>query len=106
MRIATARDLLGAARTGLGAAQERWKRAIGEYEAVQLSLAERAEANLNLAMLYQASGRAADAAHRAPLPGRSAPCRRLAQGVDAHGLEQRQRADQDDHGAKHKVDAV
>ncbi|SDZ48592.1 tetratricopeptide repeat protein [Pseudomonas sp. NFIX28] len=59
VRIAAARDLLGAARTGLGAAQARWERVIGEYEAVQLSLAERAEANLNLAMLYQASGRAA-----------------------------------------------
>ncbi|MCK9815770.1 tetratricopeptide repeat protein [Pseudomonas sp. MAFF 302046] len=60
VRIAAARDLLGAARNGLGPAQEPWKRAIGEYETVQSSLLERAEANLNLAMLYQANGRSAD----------------------------------------------
>ncbi|MCU1752221.1 tetratricopeptide repeat protein [Pseudomonas sp. 6D_7.1_Bac1] len=59
IRIAAARDLLSAA-NGLGPAQTRWNAAIGEYEAVQLSLAERAEANLNLAMLYQASGRSAE----------------------------------------------
>jgi predicted CXXCH cytochrome family protein len=57
VRIAAARDLLGMARTGLGTAQDSWNSAIGEYEAVQRSLAERAEANLNLAMLYQANGR-------------------------------------------------
>ncbi|MFY0730716.1 tetratricopeptide repeat protein [Pseudomonas sp. NFX15] len=57
VRIAVARDLLSLARTGLGADQERWNAAIGEYEAVQKSLAERAEANLNLAMLHQADGR-------------------------------------------------
>lgn len=60
VRIAAARDLLSAARNGLGRAQAAWQRAIGEYEAVQLNLAERAEANLNLAMLYQASGRGAE----------------------------------------------
>ena len=57
VRIIAARNLLGAARNGLGTAQEAWENAIAEYETVQLSLAERAEANLNLAMLYQASGR-------------------------------------------------
>lgn len=57
VRIAAARDLLSVARNGLGNAQEAWNAAIAEYEAVQKSLAERAEANLNLAMLYQASGR-------------------------------------------------
>ncbi|SEM45899.1 doubled CXXCH domain-containing protein [Pseudomonas sp. ok272] len=56
IRILAARDLLGAA-NNLGAAQANWQAAIDEYEQVQLSLAERAEANLNLAMLYQASGR-------------------------------------------------
>jgi len=60
VRIIAARNLLGASRNGLGAAQGAWEKAIGEYEAVQLSLAERAESNLNLAMLYQASGRNAE----------------------------------------------
>ncbi|VVO41732.1 tetratricopeptide repeat protein [Pseudomonas fluorescens] len=57
VRIAAARDLLSAANSGLGSAQPSWDAAIAEYEAVQLNLLERAEANLNLAMLYQASGR-------------------------------------------------
>ena len=57
VRIIAARNLQGSAGTGLGSAQDAWAKAIGEYEAVQLSLAERAESNLNLAMLYQASGR-------------------------------------------------
>lgn len=57
VRIIAARNLQGAARAGLGTYQHGWDTAIGEYESVQLSLAERAESNLNLAMLYQASGR-------------------------------------------------
>jgi tetratricopeptide (TPR) repeat protein len=57
VRIAAARDLLGVAGTGLGSAQASWNAAIGEYEAAQMSLLERAEANLNLGMFYQASGR-------------------------------------------------
>jgi predicted CXXCH cytochrome family protein len=57
VRIVAARDLLSVARNGLGSAQANWNAAIAEYEAVQKSLAERAESNLNLAMLYQASGR-------------------------------------------------
>lgn len=52
VRILAARDLLSV--PGQGPA---WDKAIAEYEQVQLSLQERAEANLNLAMLYQASGR-------------------------------------------------
>ncbi|WP_392889083.1 tetratricopeptide repeat protein [Pseudomonas migulae] len=60
VRIAAARDLLSVARNGLGTAQANWESAIAEYEAVQKSLAERAEANLNLAMLYQASGRSSE----------------------------------------------
>ncbi|MCH4876697.1 tetratricopeptide repeat protein [Pseudomonas sp. TMW22090] len=60
VRIAAARELLGAARDGLGNTRGNWDVAIGEYETVQKSLAERAEANLNLAMLYQASGRSAE----------------------------------------------
>lgn len=57
VRIAAARDLLSVANTGLGSARAHWEVAIAEYESVQKSLAERAESNLNLAMLYQASGR-------------------------------------------------
>ncbi|MDO8403464.1 MAG: tetratricopeptide repeat protein [Pseudomonas sp.] len=57
VRIVAARDLLSVARNGLGSTQANWNAAIAEYEAVQKSLAERAESNLNLAMLYQASGR-------------------------------------------------
>ncbi len=60
VRIAAARDLLSVARNGLGPTQTNWEAAIAEYEAVQKSLAERAEANLNLAMLYQASGRSSE----------------------------------------------
>ncbi|QAX84966.1 hypothetical protein C2E19_14360 [Pseudomonas sp. DTU12.3] len=60
VRIVAARDLLSVARNGLGTAQANWQAAIGEYEAVQKSLLERAEANLNLAMLYQASGRSGE----------------------------------------------
>jgi predicted CXXCH cytochrome family protein len=52
VRILAARDLLSV--PGQGPA---WSSAIAEYEQVQSSLLERAEANLNLAMLYQASGR-------------------------------------------------
>ncbi|WP_415756467.1 tetratricopeptide repeat protein [Pseudomonas sp. LT1P18] len=60
VRIVAARDLLSVARNGLGSAQAPWNAAIAEYEEVQKSLAERAEANLNLAMLYQASGRSGE----------------------------------------------
>ncbi|TEA63701.1 tetratricopeptide repeat protein [Pseudomonas sp. CH235] len=60
VRIVAARDLLSVARNGLGPAQANWDAAIAEYEAVQKSLAERAEANLNLAMLYQANGRSSE----------------------------------------------
>ncbi|QAY86556.1 tetratricopeptide repeat protein [Pseudomonas arsenicoxydans] len=60
VRIGAARDLLGAARNGLGSAQANSEAAIAEYESVQKSLLERAEANLNLAMLYQASGRSGE----------------------------------------------
>ncbi|SDZ50243.1 tetratricopeptide repeat protein [Pseudomonas sp. NFIX28] len=60
VRIVAARDLLSVARNGLGNAQADWNAAITEYEAVQMSLAERAEANLNMAMLYQASGRSGE----------------------------------------------
>ncbi|MET1070102.1 MAG: tetratricopeptide repeat protein [Pseudomonas prosekii] len=60
VRIVAARDLLSVARNGLGNAQANWNAAIAEYEDVQKSLAERAEANLNLAMLYQGSGRVAE----------------------------------------------
>ena len=52
VRILAARDLLG-----VPGQDTAWNSAIAEYEQVQSSLLERAEANLNLAMLYQASGR-------------------------------------------------
>jgi predicted CXXCH cytochrome family protein len=55
VRIASARALLGNSQP-LGRFQGAFTQAIGEYEQVQLSLQERAEANLNLAMLYQATG--------------------------------------------------
>ncbi|MCO6055822.1 hypothetical protein NG726_03950 [Pseudomonas sp. MOB-449] len=58
VRIAAAYELLGMRGTGLGNYETSWNSAIAEYEAVQLSLQERAEANLNLALLYQANGRA------------------------------------------------
>jgi predicted CXXCH cytochrome family protein len=54
VRIASAHALLG--NQSLGSFQPAFIQAIGEYEQVQLSLQERAEANLNLAMLYQANG--------------------------------------------------
>ncbi|WP_449432142.1 tetratricopeptide repeat protein [Pseudomonas putida] len=60
VRIAAALDLLEPGLAGLGAAQKAWDKAIGEYEEVQKALLERAEANLNLATLYQASGRTAN----------------------------------------------
>ncbi|MDT4857336.1 Beta-barrel assembly-enhancing protease [compost metagenome] len=59
VRIAAAYELLGLRTTGLGNYEKAWNKAMDEYEAVQLSLQERAEANLNLAMLYQANGRSA-----------------------------------------------
>lgn len=54
VRIASAHALLGNPR--LGSFQPAFTQAISEYEQAQLSLQERAEANLNLAMLYQANG--------------------------------------------------
>lgn len=55
VRIASARALLGL-QGGHGHYQPAFDKAIGEYEQVQLSLQERAEANLNLALLYQGQG--------------------------------------------------
>lgn len=60
VRIVAARNLLSLTHNGLGNAQKNWDAAIAEYEHVQKSLAERAEANLNLAMLYQANGRSGE----------------------------------------------
>ena len=57
MRITAAHELLGLRATGLGNYESAWNKAIAEYEAVQLDLQERAEANFNLALLYQANGR-------------------------------------------------
>lgn len=54
VRIAAARALVGIP-GGTGTYQQAFDKAIGEYEHVQLSLQERAEANLNLASLYQAT---------------------------------------------------
>jgi predicted CXXCH cytochrome family protein len=55
VRIAAARVLVGVP-GGAGKYRSSFDQAIGEYEQVQLSLQERAEANLNLALLYQANG--------------------------------------------------
>lgn len=55
VRIASARALLGL-QGGQGPYQRAFDQAIAEYEQVQLDLQERAEANLNLALLYQAKG--------------------------------------------------
>jgi predicted CXXCH cytochrome family protein len=57
VRITAAYELLGLRATGLGNYENAWGKAIAEYEDVQLNLQERAEANLNLALLYQANGR-------------------------------------------------
>lgn len=54
VRIAAARALLGV--QPMGNWQSAFNQAIGDYEHTQLSLQERAEANLNLARLYQANG--------------------------------------------------
>lgn len=62
VRIATARALLGNMQQ-LGHFQSSFDKAIAEYETVQLSLQERAEANLNLAMLYQANGHTVQVEH-------------------------------------------
>ncbi|AYC33063.1 hypothetical protein D3880_12120 [Pseudomonas cavernae] len=58
VRIEAAHALLGLPAEALQYLAN-WDKAIGEYEQVQLGLVERAEANLNLAMLYQAQGRSA-----------------------------------------------
>ncbi|UVE16051.1 tetratricopeptide repeat protein [Pseudomonas sp. LS44] len=58
VRLAAASALLGLPAEALQY-QPSWDKVIGEYEQVQKSLADRAEANLNLAMLYQAQGRSA-----------------------------------------------
>lgn len=58
VRIGAARELLGLRATGLGNYESAWSEAIGEYEAALLSQQDRAEANLALAQLYQANGRA------------------------------------------------
>lgn len=58
VRIAAAHELLGMRATGLGNYEKSWSKAIAEYEAALLSRQDRAEANLNLALLYQANGRA------------------------------------------------
>jgi predicted CXXCH cytochrome family protein len=62
VRIASARALLGSP-VPMGRYQRAFDKAIAEYETVQLSLQERAEANLNLAMLYQADGHGTQVEH-------------------------------------------
>ena len=92
VRIIAARDLLSV--PGQGPA---WDSAIAEYEQVQLSLLERAEANLNLAMLYQASGRGdrVEAQLRAALvrdPDFLPALVSLAQWLEANGRTQQARS--------------
>jgi len=62
VRIASAHALLGSYRQA-GRYRDAFDKAIGEYETVQLNLQERAEANFNLAMLYQANGNTAQVEH-------------------------------------------
>jgi len=62
VRVAAARALVGIP-GGTGAYQQSFDHAIREYEDVQLSLQERAEANLNLASLYQANGQSEKVEH-------------------------------------------
>jgi predicted CXXCH cytochrome family protein len=62
VRIATVHALLGSSQS-LGRYQDDFENAIREYETVQLHLQERAEANLNLAMLYQANGNGMQVEH-------------------------------------------
>ncbi len=57
VRMNTAFTLASLPREQLGRYSNSWQQAIKEYEEAQLTLADRAEANLNLAMLYQSLGR-------------------------------------------------
>lgn len=111
VRIAAAYALLPARATGLGADTPAFDKAIGEYEKVQLSLLERAEANLNLALLYQANGRDADveAYLRSAIkrdvdfiPARVA----LAQWLDSHGRSSEARTELDQALALHPEAAL
>ena len=101
VRILAARDLLSVPGQG-----QAWSNAIAEYEQVQLSLLERAEANLNLAMLYQASGRGdkVEAQLRTALlrdPDFSPALVTLAQWLEANGRGQEARSLIADHLAQH-----
>ena len=101
VRILAARDLLSV--PGQGPA---WTSAIAEYEQVQMSLLERAEANLNLAMLYQASGRGdkVEAQLRTALlrdPDFSPALVTLAQWLEANGRGQEARSLIADQLAQH-----
>lgn len=58
VRLSAAYALLDA-QAYLGTHAAAWEKAIDEYEQAQLAQTERAEANLNLATLYQADGRSA-----------------------------------------------
>ncbi|MEG0861253.1 MAG: cytochrome c3 family protein [Pseudomonas sp.] len=111
VRIAAAYALLPVGATGLGADTPAFERAIGEYEKVQLSLLERAEANLNLALLYQANGRDADVeAYLRSAIKRDAdfiPARvALVQWLDNHGRSSEARAELDQALALHPEAAL
>lgn len=111
VRIAAAYALLPARAAGLGAAQAAFEQALDEYESVQLSLLERAEANLNLALLYQASGRtdAVEPYLRSAvlrdadfLPARVA----LVQWLDSHGRQDEARTLLEDSLRQHPDSAL
>ncbi|WP_433886371.1 tetratricopeptide repeat protein [Pseudomonas vranovensis] len=111
VRIAAAHALLAARAAGLGVHEAAFDKAIGEYEQVQLSLLERAEANLNLAQLYQANGRGAEvegylrsAIRRDAdfLPAQVA----LAQWLDSQGRSTEARAELDQALARHPQAAL
>ena len=108
VRIAAAYALLPARNSGLGPAFDK---ALGEYEQAQLSQQDRAEANVNLALLYRASGRLdqVEAFLRAALlrdadfdPARVA----LTQWLDARGQPDQARHLLDEGLARHPESAL
>ncbi|NNJ17213.1 tetratricopeptide repeat protein [Pseudomonas putida CSV86] len=108
VRTETAYALLPARQAVSGA---DFDKALGEYEQVQLSLLERAEANLNLAMLYRATGRLdqVEPSLRAALvrdegfdPARVA----LVQWLDGRGQQAQARQLLDDGLARHPESAL
>ncbi|MDD2061002.1 multiheme c-type cytochrome [Pseudomonas sp. GD03860] len=111
VRIAAAYALLPARAAGLGSDQAAFDKAIDEYEQVQLNLLERAEANLNLALLYQANGRDAEVEKYLRISmqrdGDFLPARvALVQWLDSHGRSSEARTVLDEALAQHPEAAL